>query len=95
MYSISDIICLFCRINVSKAVLSLCKDAMKFKTIERNWDWLYVLPLCHFLSGLCQPFASPEYHPRKEHFSARAEAYGYDNVKPNINVGYVCIPVQI
>ena len=66
---------------------------MKFKTNERNWDWLYVLPLCHYLSGSCQPFASLECQPEKKHFFARAEAYGYDNVKAKLKAGYVYIPV--
>ena len=80
---------------MSEAVLRLCKDAMKFKTNEKNWDWLYVLPLCHFLSGLCKPFASLAYHPEKEHFNARAKTYGYDDLKPKLSAGYVCIPVHI
>ena len=78
---------LFYRSAVYDAVLRICKDAMKKAT--HNCDWLYVLPLCHFLSGSCKPYDNVEYYPTKYQFHARAVTYGYKEVQPNILPGYV------
>jgi hypothetical protein len=77
-----------CREKVQQAVLQLCKNAMKFKTIsEPCLDWLYVLPLCHFLSGAIQPFASLEYNP--SHLGGlRAKKFGYDELHGKLKPGY-------
>lgn len=70
-----------------KGVLRLCKDAMKSKI---TWDWLFVLPLCHFLSGACQPFASPNLYPKRTDFNATAQQFGYDEVlKKKSLQGYI------
>ena len=65
---------------MAKCVLRLCKDAMNFKVVSTTWDWLFVLPLCHFLFGACEPFASPKLDPVPSDFSARAEEFGYNKV---------------
>ena len=82
------ILLLFSREKVQQAVLQLCKNAMKFKTISKAcWDWLYVLPLCHFLSGAIQPFASLEYNP--SYLGAiRAKKFGYDELRSKLKPGY-------
>jgi hypothetical protein len=68
------------RRGVMKGVLRLCKDAMKSKSSTVTWDWLSVLPICHFLSGACEPFASPKLNALQNDFSGRAEEFGYVDV---------------
>ena len=63
-----------------KGVLRLCKDAMKSKSSTATWDWLFVLPICHFLSGSWEPFASPKLYPVPNDFFGRAKEFGYDDV---------------
>ena len=77
----------FYRTKLLSAVLQVCKAAMKFKPIENCWNWLCVLPLCHFLSGACKPFISLEYKLEKSHFYARAEKFGYNAIKPKLSPG--------
>ena len=71
------------------ATLHLCKEAMEFKSINTaNWDWLRVIPLCHFLSSGCKPFSVLECTPTLEVFSARAENYGYKDLRTKLTEGY-------
>ena len=76
------------------SVLNLCKEAMKLTTKEPCWDWLYVLPLCHFMSGACEPYASLEYNPENIRFNARAIQFGYNDLRQRITPGYVCISIH-
>ena len=69
--------------------MQLCKEAMKFKTNNVNWDWLSVLPLCHFMSGCCEPFCDLEYKPEKKHFDARAKDFGYDDLRSKLEPGLI------
>ena len=62
---------------------------MKFKTTEANWDWPFVLPLYHFLSRGCEPFASLEYNPEKIQFDVRANDLDYRGVRQKMTKGYV------
>ena len=81
--------CIFIyREKVNFAILRLCKKAM---ISISNWelDWLSVLPLCHFLSGSCEPFASLEYNPENIQFNARAKEFGYVDVRQKLSLGYV------
>ena len=84
------VIIIIYRPAVYEAVLHICKVAMKKVTHKDcNCDWLYVLPLCHFLSGSCKPYDNIDYYPRKEQFYARVDAYGYNEVKPKLLTGYI------
>ena len=78
------------RMIVKEGILWLCKEAMKFKMGQTNRDWLFVLPLCHFLSGACEPFARLALYPVKRDFSARVEEY-YKGLQQKSLEGYVCI----
>ena len=87
------------RLAVCEAVLHICRVAMKKVTHKDcNYDWLYVLPLCHFLSGVCKPYDNIDYYPEKHQFYVRVEAYGYNDLRPNISPGYVsdryCVCMQ-
>lgn len=75
------------RNKVSAAILDLCKTAMR-KTKELRLDWLCVLPLCHFMSGSCEPYSSLEYNPEKIKFSSRAKKFGYDDIQWKHLSGY-------
>ena len=61
---------------------------MKFRNIsEAQWDWLYVVPLCDFLSGATEPFAGPIY---KSTFSTvRVKKFGYEDLRDLIIPGYI------
>ena len=61
---------------------------MKFRTIsEACWDWLYVVPLCDFLSGATEPFAELMY---KSTFSTdRVKKFGYEGLRHQIIPGYI------
>ena len=72
---------------MSAAIKRLCKEAMKFKTKEANWDWLYALPLYHFMLRFCEPFASLEYDPEKIQFNARARLFDYDEFRKKLKPG--------
>ena len=76
------------RERVHEGVLRLCKEAMMFKTAQRNWDWLFVLPLCHFLSGACDPFASLNLNPTLRDFTSRAQDYSYNELRKKNLQGY-------
>ena len=78
-----------CRKNLANAIRDFCKEAMKFTTKENNWDWPFVLPLYHFLSGDCEPFASLEYNPENIQFNVRANDLDYRGVRQKITKGYV------
>ena len=80
-----------CRRRVHDGVLRLCREAMKFRTA--NWDWLGVLPLCHFLSGACHPFANLSLYPTRKDFTSRAEKYGYNGLSRNNLNGYILLSV--
>ena len=69
-----------CRAKARQAILQLCKDAMKFKTTVPCWDWLFVLPLCDFLSGDAEPFARLEYRPTLVGVK-RAQEFGYGELR--------------
>jgi hypothetical protein len=77
------------RVKVSAAIIRLCKEAMKFKTKEANLDWLYALPLYHFMLRFCEPFASLEYDPEKLQFNARARLFDYDEFRKKLKPGLV------
>ena len=71
-----------------EALLQLCKEAMNFKDIYTAcWDWLFVVPLCHFLSGLSKPFASIDYMHSK--VGDRAVEFGYSELRGKLTQGYV------
>ena len=71
------------------AVLKLCKEAMKQIKKDDTWDWLYVLPLCHILSGTCTLYDNIEYYPQKHHFFDRVDEYGYQELQHKLSLGYV------
>lgn len=75
------------RDKVSAAILHLCKRAIR-KTKEPCLDWLRLLPLYHFMSGSCEPFASLEYNPDKIQFNSRAKLFGYDEIQWKPLSGY-------
>ena len=80
-----------CRVKARQAILRLCKSAMRSKTSEPCLDWLFVLPLCDFLSGEIKPFfASLEYRQILLS-SERAEEFGYKGLHINnqFRSGYV------
>ena len=80
-----------CRVNARQAILWLCKCAMRSKTSEPCLDWLFVLPLCDFLSGDAEPFfSSLEYRPTL-FSSGRAEEFGYKglHISNQFKPGYV------
>lgn len=58
------------------AVQQLCQEGVK---VRGNVEWLYVLPLYHFLKGTCEPYGTPEYNPEKIDFEAVAKVHGLDN----------------
>ena len=62
---------------------------MKFKTAQLNWDWLFVLPLCHFLSRACRPFAGINLYPECKDFTSRAKDYNYDELQKRHFQGYI------
>ena len=71
---------------IANAVARLCKEAMKFTV----WDWLYVLPLYHFMKdNNREPFMVPEYDPSKISISARAKELSLEDVKSKVPIGYV------
>lgn len=82
------------RNKVSDAILHLCKRAIK-KTKDPHLDWLCVLPLYHFVSGSCEPFAGLEYNPDKLQFNCRAKMFGYDEIQWKYLSGYGGMPMYI
>ena len=60
---------------------------MKARTKEPVWDWLYVLPLYHFMKGESEPFMSLEYNPEKIKFNVRGEDLDLKDVKAKIPLG--------
>ena len=79
------------RQSLAIAIGELCNEAIKFtfKEDPPNWDWLYVLPLYHFLSRACEPFASLEYDPEKIQFNVKAWEFDYHRVSKKMTKGYV------
>ena len=73
---------IFCRSRVQEAILHLCKAAMK---VNAHWDWLCVVPLCHFLSRYCEPFGNPS--EKSKEFGARADEFGYRNLQSKVQKG--------
>ena len=81
--------CLYvCRSNIAKAVELLCEEAIKAGTREPCWDWLYVLPLYHFMKGLSEPFMGLQHDFRSIQFNATAKELDLYAVKKNITNGY-------
>ena len=77
-----------CRERAHQAILLLCKSAMKFRTIsEAHWDWLYVVPLCDFLSGATEPFAGLQYKSTLVG-DVRVKTFGYEELRHQIIPGY-------
>ena len=60
------------------AVQQLCQEGVK---LRGNVDWLYVLPLYHFLRGDCEPYGTPDCNPERilADFEATAKELGLDN----------------
>ena len=56
------------------------------KTKDACLDWLCVVPLCHFLSGSCEPFGSPD--DKARNFETRAEKFGYRDIRNKLTAGY-------
>ena len=80
---------LFCRETLSAAILRLCTEGMKLKSFSGSMlDWLFVIPLCHFLSGDCIQFQSLNYEPSREVFYQWTEKYGYKDQKICKGYGY-------
>ena len=50
-----------------------------------NLNWLCVIPLCHFLSGYCEPFGNPSETSKK--FGARADEFGYKDLRSKLQTG--------
>ena len=59
-------------VTIANAIGRLCQQAAKPGTKENNMDWLFVLPLYHFMDGISEPFMPPEYDPEKIVFHTRA-----------------------
>ena len=80
---------------IADAVARLCKEAMKSRN-EPLWDWLYVLPLYHFMKdNNREPFMVPEYDPSKISISARAQELNLEDVKSKVPIGYVNTALSI
>ena len=65
---------------------------MKCKSTFPCWDWLFVLPLCDFLSGDIEQFATLEYRPTLVS-AERANEFGYEELRKHsrFQPGYVCL----
>lgn len=57
--------------TIANAVGRLCQQAAKAGTKEANSDWLFVLPLYHFMDGISEPFMTPKYDPETILFYTR------------------------
>lgn len=79
------------RSKIADAVACLCKVAMKSRTSEPVWDWLYVLPLYHFMKDDLEPYMKPEYDPSKIFISARAKELDLTDVKNKVPIGYAYV----
>ena len=62
-----------CRSIIAKAVALLCEEAIKAKISEPCWDWLYVLPLYHFMKGLSEPFMDLQFDFKSRELDATAK----------------------
>lgn len=62
-----NLLCVF-SVTIANAVGRLCQQAAKVGTKENNMDWLFVLPLYHFMEGITQTFMTPNYDPEKAVF---------------------------
>ena len=51
---------LFVRLRVSSALSKLFKEAMSYSG-SAVFDWLYVVPLYHFMNGDCKPYTKLDY----------------------------------
>ena len=88
LYSLNCILLFFFRRpNIAFGVARLFKEAMTAGIREPVWDWLYVLPLYHFMNGESDPFMSLEYDPEKIKFNARAADLDLRNVKFKVPLG--------
>ena len=73
---------------IADAVARLFKLAMKSRN-EPVWDWLYVLPLYHFMKdNSIEPFMVPEYDPSKISIGARAKELSLQDMKFKVPIGY-------
>ena len=72
------------RPTVVSAIERLCKEAMKSSTI---WEWLYVLPLYHFMRDDCEPFMTPEYNPEKISISTQAGNLDLKSFRSKVKTG--------
>ena len=76
----------FFRAKICQALVQLFKKAMNFEnTLEACWDWLFVLPLYHFLSGYCEPFAP--LGSKKPQFDCCATKLGYKDLQKKLIPG--------
>jgi hypothetical protein len=72
---------------VSSALSKLYHDAMGYSGTA-VLDWLYVVPLYHFMSGDCKPYMKPDHNPK---IGARAEnpELNLKQFKRKIHLGFV------
>lgn len=71
---------------MASAIKRLCKEAMTDKPV---WDWLYILPLYHFMKDSKESIMIPEYDPTKILINAREKDLGLGNMKTKVPLGYV------
>ena len=50
--------------KVADAISQLCRQLLHTRILQ-NPEWLYAIPLIHFLRGDCKPFQEPELNPEK------------------------------
>lgn len=55
----------FFSVEIAAAIGQLCEQAAKADMKETNTDWLFVLPIYHFMKKSSEPFMAPEYNPEK------------------------------
>lgn len=63
--------CIFFSIIIANAVGQLCQQAAKAGIKDATMDWLFILPLYHFMDGISDPFMPPEYDPKRILFHTR------------------------
>ena len=64
-------VCVSFSIIIANAVGQLCQQAAKAGIKDANVDWLFILPLYHFMDGISDPFMPPEYDPERILFHTR------------------------
>ena len=88
--------CLYvCRSEIAEAVKLLCEEAIKAGTSEPCWDWLYVLPLYHFMKGISEPFMDLQYNLKDIQFYATSKELDLFAVKNKMPDGYGHIIEQL